>query len=314
MHPDDALHPDGLLEGTEVLPPGETWASFNAAFDNSAAIARDLAYWFGLFPDGILMLERLIGTTDSAGAQADDGMLVRTGMSSWRLRNFADYRAPQCTHQCKMAQVLLAAQGILSVDLSINSHDPMMFHDNATGRWFYIDPTFGEMLVASGEHLDPLAAFRLSLTGNASAIVSQKLPGAGFLQGSYFSGDRLPEGIRWLTVHASPNWAGGSTARLPHRFSDLPSQSAFWDVPAGATKLMPEFGCGVMGLRKFGKIVEVRLGTNWPGATAFERSLDGGGSWTSCASVDFVDEGVGSVMYRAVDPQGASGKAAIVQV
>lgn len=310
VHPAPTLHPDGLTLNAGVLPSGETWASFNAAFNTPAVIERDNAYWYSLFPDAGAMLQRLVGTLDTAGVPGPDGMLEEYAPGAWRIRSFAQFRAPQCTLECKMAQIVLAAQGIHSVDLSTTGHDPMMFLETETGRWFYIDPTFGEMLTHDGALLDPLEALRLSLAGEAAQISGVRLPGADYLQDTYFAAPRLPTGMAWMTVHASPNWLGGLSARKPHRFMDLPGQSAFWDVSADAEALMPQLGCGIAGLAQLGTTVNVRLRSNWPDHTSFEKRMPGDPGWSSCAATDQVSVGVGSVRYRSVDSAGFAGREA----
>lgn len=187
IHPQAFLHPDGTTKNTSVLPVGETWASFNAAFYTDAAQARDQSYWYSLFPNGVSMLQKLIGTTAADGTVADDGMLTECAPGQWRIRDFASFRAPQCTHQCKMAQVVLAALGIPSVDISTVGHDPMSFYDIEGKRWAYIDPTFGEMLTVFGRDQSPLDLLQASLSGYSSAIVSDKLPGADYIPVGYFT-------------------------------------------------------------------------------------------------------------------------------
>ncbi|MBO9622438.1 MAG: hypothetical protein J7500_06980 [Sphingomonas sp.] len=314
VHPDSRLHPASSTAHTDVLPVGETWATFNAEFDNATNIQRDLDYWYALFPDGITMLEKLIGTVDSQGNVADDGMLVRDDTQHWRIRNFQDFRAVQCTLQCKMAQPLLAVQGIPSQDISTVSHDPMIVYIAEEARWIYIDPTFGEVQTLDGELLDPLELVTLSLAGRADEIVGIKLPGADYLDGTYFSGDRLPAGMSFMTVHTAPHWAGGSTAREPYRFGDLPSQSDYWDVPGTAEQILPQLGCGFAGVRAYGTTVEVRLVGNWPDQVGFERSTDGGATWNSCYSTDYPLQGVGEISYRSVDAMGSAGTSATVTV
>lgn len=307
VHPAPTLHPDGTTANVGVLPPGETWASFNAAFNTPAVIERDNAYWYGLFPDAGAMLQRLVGTLDAAGVPGPDGMLEEHAPGAWRIRSFAGFRAPQCTLQCKMAQIVLAAQGLHSADLSTTGHDPMMVLETETGRWLYIDPTFGEMLSHDGALLDPLEALRLSLAGEAAQIIGVRLPGADYLQDTFFAGPRLPAGMAWMTVHTSPNWLGGLSARSPHRFLDLPGQSAFWDVPAGAEALMPQLGCGIAGLARFGTTVDVRLRSSWPDHVGFERRVGADPGWNSCAPTDQISIGTGSVRYRSVDSGGFAG-------
>lgn len=223
VHPQALLHPDATTKNIEVLPVGQTWATFNALFNQMGITDRDQAYWYALFPNGLSMLDKLIGTTSADGTTADDGMLTEYEPGKWRIRNFATFRAPQCTLQCKMAQVVLAAIGIPSVDISTVGHDPMAFYDIEAGRWSYIDPTFGEMLAVAGIDQTALDLLQANLSGYGSAIVSDKLPGADYIPiGYYTSPGLVPGGMSWMTVHTAPQWAGGLSAREPYRFADLP--------------------------------------------------------------------------------------------
>lgn len=312
VHPDSRLHPAGTTENTGVLPMGQTWATFNAEFDNATNIQRDLDYWYALFPNGITMLEKLIGTVDAQGQVANNGMLERVGTLQWRIRNFQGFRAVQCTLQCKIAQPLLAVQGIPSQDISTVSHDPMTVYIAEEARWVYIDPTFGEMQTLDSALLGPLELLTLSLAGRADEIVGVKLPGTDYLHGTYFSGDRLPAGMAFMTVHTAPHWAGGSTAREPYRFGDLPSQSDYWDVPGTVDQILPELGCGFAGVRVYGATAEVRLVGNWPDQIGFERSTDNGVTWSSCYSTDYPMVGAGQISYRSVDAMGSAGTLATV--
>lgn len=310
VHPDDVLHPNGHTLFTDVLPPGKTWAQFNTAFDAGPSILRDNAHWFGLFPNSVAMIESLVGTIDAQGNVADNGMLKRDGPLHWRIRDFATFRAVQCTLQCKIAQGLLGAQGIHSVDLTTTSHDPMAVHNNETGRWAYICASYGELLAVGGVAQNPLELLSRSLAGNIAGIAPLKLPGTGHIVGTYFNPAVHPAGMTFMTVHCSPNWAGGSPARAPHRFGALPSQSDVWDVPASAAQIMPELGCGFAGIAETDAGVEIRLVSSWPGHTGFQRRL-GGGQWKPCGAIDYPPAS-GQVAYRSVDALGWSGKPAVV--
>lgn len=313
VHPQAFLHPNGTSENLGVLPVSETWTTFNTEFNAAPTIARDQAYWYALFPNGITMLERLIGTVASDGAVTDNGMLTETSPGTWRIRNFADFRAPQCTLQCKMAQVILASMGIPAIDISTVGHDPMMFYEIETGRWHYIDPTFGEMLAVDGECQNPLDLLQLSLAGNVSGITSVKLPGAEYIPVGYFSSPTYPSGgMSLMTLHTAPQWAGGLSDRAPYRFGGLPSQSAANDRVGTIAELMPEMGVGVAGLTRTEGAVEVRLRSNWLGHTGFQRSTDDGTTWAACSAIDYPALSAAQARYRSVDVSGLAGMPAIV--
>ncbi len=312
VHPQAFLHPDAGTANLAVLPVGENWATFNATFYTVPAQDRDQAYWYGLFPNGLSMLAKLIGTTGADGVTADDGMLTEYEPGRWRIRSFADYRAPQCTLQCKMAQVVLAAIGIPSVDISTIGHDPMAFYDIEAGRWIYIDPTFGEMLTVLGRDQSVFDLLQTSLGGYSPAIQSSKLPGADYIPVGYFtSPNLLPGGMSKMTVHTAPQWAGGLSQRAPARFGDLPSQSATDDAPCTVAQLMPVLGVGIAGLQRSGAQVEVRLRSAWPGHVRFQRRI-GEGDWANCSATDYRPVGGGEVRYRSIDAEGFSGTVAIV--
>ncbi len=310
LHPFTGLHPDGYTINTSVLPAGETWATFNAAFDTTASFNRDNAYWYDLYPDGRTMLERLIGTVASDGSVADDGMLTEYAANQWRVRNFVDFRAPQCTLQCKMAQVLLAAIGIPSTDLTTTGHDPMMFYSIETGEWLYIDPTFGEMQMLAGQYLTPLDLIQLSNTGRASEIIGQRLLSFAYPAIRYFEGERMPNGMTFMTIYSTPQWSGGISARTPYRIIGFAGLSATGDMVATASEVMPQLGCGVMGVKSLGTITEVRLRSNWPQHAAFERSDDNGTTWSVCNATDYIGQDKASVRYRSVTAEGFAGKQA----
>lgn len=315
VHPQAFLHPDGTTLNTAVLPAGETWESFNALFNTTSSIDRDQAYWYALFPNGIAMLEKLVGTVAADGTVSDDGLLTEYQAGKWRIRSFAGWRAPQCTLQCKMAQVALAAIGIHSVDISTVGHDPMAFYENETGRWLYIDPTFGEMLVLSGQHLMPFDALKASRDGYAATIAGEKLIGAGYIPVSYFAAPSTPAdglGMSFMTIHTAPQWAGGLSARAPFRFGDMPSQSAAFDRPGTMAQIAPMLGVGVAGITRQGRSAQVRLRSSWPDHAGFQRSTDGGLTWTACSATDYPTIGRGEVRYRSVDQLGFAGTSAIV--
>lgn len=315
VHPDDVLHPNGHAGSLDVLPPGETWAAFNAEFDNGTTIARDNGYWYGLYPNGFAMLEALVGTVALDGTVADDGMLEEYEENRWRIRNFASFRAVQCTLQCKIAQVLLAAQGGHSVDLTTTHHDPMAVFDPGEGRWIYFDPSMGEMQKRNREYLSPLDLVTISLTGDADEIESEALPFCEDIPlGTYFSGGDAVTGMRFMTVHTSPQWSGGLSARVPYRFGSLPYQGGGDDISGSADQILPELGCGFTGVAIAGAAVEVRLATNWPNHVGYERSLNLGETWAACAAIDYLTPGAGEVRYRSVDALGWSGKEAVVSV
>lgn len=311
VHPASALHPNGHTLRTEVLPAGETWASFNALFDVTARLASDNAYWYGLYPAGGTMLERLVGTIASNGSISDDGMLTEYEPGKWRIRNFTSFRAVQCTLQCKMAQVLLGAIGIPTIDITTVAHDPMAYYDAEQGRWLYIDPTFGEMLTRGGVDLSPLDLLSTSLAGDANKIVSDVLPGAEWLAERYFKPANVVAGMSFMVVYVDPQWLGGFQARQPFRFRNLGPQVA--DQPqASVSELMPVLGCGFAGADLNGRTVEARLVTNWPDHVGYQRSLDLGVTWSTCAEIDYLQPGVGEVRYRSVDAGGRSGLVAVV--
>ncbi len=315
VHPQVFLHPDGTALNTGVLPEGETWASFNAVFGPDARANSDNAYWFGLFPNGVTTVQRLIGTVDINGNVADDGMLEEVEPGVWRIRNLTDFRSVQCTHQCKMAQVILASMGILAVDISTVGHDPMCYYDIEAGKWFYIDPTFGEMLVIGGESATPLDVLKTSLDGNKDVIVGDKLPGCDYIAVGYFSAPNEPAGgMSYMTIHTQPKWAGGLSSRVPYRFGTLPSQSSANDLPGTVAQLMPVLGTGVGGLAKEGAIVEARLRTNWPEHAGFQRSNDGGATWAACSATEYATTGDGEVRFRSVNAEPFGGTPAIIDV
>lgn len=313
VHPQAFLHPDGTEKNLGVLPVGETWATFNATFYTVPAQARDQAFWYAMFPNGLSMLDKLIGLTSDEGVSADDGMLTEYEPGKWRIRNFADYRAPQCTLQCKMAQVVLAAIGIPSVDITTVGHDPMAFYDIEAARWEYIDPTFGEMLTIVGRDQTTLDLLQASLSGYSAAILSDKLPGADYIPLSYFTSPNLePGGMRYMTIHTAPQWAGGLSQRAPYRFGDLPGQSMEADRPGTVSQLMPDLGVGIGGLERSGQTVEIRLRTNWPAHDHYERSSNGGLTWSTIGATDFRALDSGEVIYRSVDASGFAGTVARV--
>lgn len=314
VHPQPQLHPDGTTENVSVLPAGETWASFNAIFGPTARTNSDTNYWFALYPNGMTMLEALVGTVSAGGVVTDNGMLTEYAPGQWRIRNFTDFRSVQCTLQCKMAQVVLAAQGIHAFDITTVGHDPMAAYDPGTGRWLYIDPTFGEMQKRNGEYLSPLDLLTISLAGDADTIEDEGLPGANYLAQTYFEGERMPGGMSFMTIHTSPQWAGGSRARVQYRFGSLPFQANGDDISGTADQIMPELGCGFAGVMRTGQAVEVRLVTNWPNHTGYQRSLNLGETWAACTGTDYLTPGAGEVRYRSVDALGWSGKEAVVNV
>lgn len=312
IHPQSFLHPDGTTKNTSALPAGETWASFNATFYTTAAQSRDQAFWYGLFPNGLAMLDKLIGTTAPNGATADDGMLTEYASGQWRIRNFAGFRAPQCTLQCKMAQVVLAAIGIPSVDISTAGHDPMAFYDIEAARWSYIDPTFGEMLTVQGVDQTPLDLLQANLQGLASTIGSDKLPGADYIPVGYYTSPNLtPGGMSFMTVHTAPQWAGGIAARQPYRFGDLPSQAAI-DQPGAADEIMPTLGVGIASTQLFDSAAQVRLRSNWPAHIQFHRRKVDVVDWTICPDTDFIVRDSGEYLYRSVDADGFAGTVASI--
>ncbi|WP_294275778.1 hypothetical protein [uncultured Sphingomonas sp.] len=314
VHPQEFLHPAGTALNIGVLPVGETWQSYNTLFNAAATIDRDQAYWYGIFPDGITMLQKLVGTVAADGSVTDDGMLTEYAPGKWRIRSFAAWRAPQCTLQCKMAQVVLAAIGILSIDISTAGHDPMAFYEAETGRWLYIDPTFGEMLMLSGRHLTPFDAMKASRDGLAAAISGEKLIGASYIPVGYFAAPSTPAngtGMSFMTIHTAPHWAGGMSARAPYRFGDMPSQSALYDRQGTMSQLAPMLGVGIAGILQQGQNIEVRLRSSWPGHVAFQRSIDSGLTWGPCAAIDFPLRDR-EVRYRSVDASGFSGTPAIL--
>ncbi len=309
IHPSSYLHPNGTTLNTGSLPSGETWATFNAAFDNGTATTRDQAYWYGLYPNGVVMLQRLIGTVANDGTITDDGMLTEAS-GQWRIRNFANYRAPQCTLQCKMAQVVLAAQGILAVDISMTGHDPMMAYESETGRWLYIDPTFGEMQLVDDVRQTPFDLLMISLAGDKTEIAGEKLPGAAYIPASYFPDSA--NGTRFMTIYTAPRWAtSGVSDRVPYHFGSLPSLSPTTERAATTDELMPELGCGFAGVKRLQGVIEARLVSNWPGHTGFSRSLDGGVTWAACSSTDYADGLL--LQYRSVDASGYTGLSSILQ-
>jgi hypothetical protein len=315
VHPQQFLHPDGTTANVGVLPAGETWGSFNALFNQGSIINRDLDYWFDLFPDGITMLDRLIGTVAPDGAVTDNGMLTEYEPGKWRIRNFADYRAPQCTHQSKMAQVILASMGIPSYDISTVGHDPMAFYEIETGRWLYIDPTFGEMLKLGDRYLTPLDLVMASPNGQNASIAGEKLPGADYIVVGYFTSPAYPAGgMSYMTIHTAPQWAGGPSDRAAYRFGALPGQSAANDRVGTVDDLMPVLGAAVAGLESAGGTVEIRLRSSWPEHVGFERSTDGGASWTACGAIDHRLLGSGQVRYRSVNPEPLQGTPAVVSL
>jgi hypothetical protein len=308
VHPQAFLHPNGTTKNTSVLPAGETWASFNAAFYTDAAQARDQAFWYGLFPNGITMLQKLIGTTAADGTITDDGMLTEYQTGKWRIRNFANFRAPQCTLQCKMAQVVLAAIGIPSVDISTVGHDPMAFYDIEAARWSYIDPTFGEMLIMFGRDQTPLDLLQANLSGYGAAIASDKLPGADYIPVGYYTSPNLAQGgMSIMTVHTAPQWAGGLSARAPYRFGDLPSQSAANDRPGTMAQIMPQLGVGIADMTQSARALQVRLRSSWPAHSQFQRSRDAGVSWAACSATDIIARDSGEYLYRSIDADGFAG-------
>ena len=312
VHPQAFLHPNGTTKNTSVLPVGETWATFNALFNQVGITDRDQAYWYALFPNGLSMLDKLIGTTSPGGVTADDGMLTEYEPGKWRIRNFASFRAPQCTLQCKMAQVVLAAIGIPSVDISTVGHDPMAFYDIEAARWSYIDPTFGEMLTVIGRDQTPLDLLQANLSGYGSAIVSDKLPGADYIPVGYYTSPNLAAGgMSWMTVHTVPQWAGGLSARAPYRFGDLPSQSAN-DQSGNIAQIMPQLGVGVAELIQTAQSVQVRLRSNWPGHIQFHRRKVDVVDWTICSATDYVPRDSGDYLYRSVDADGFAGTVAAI--
>jgi len=314
VHPQEYLHPNGTTLNTEVLPAGETWASFNALFNQTSINDRDQAYWYGIFPNGPAMLQALIGTTADNGAITDNGLLTEYASNKWRIRSFAAYRAPQCTLQCKMAQVVLAALGIQSIDISTVGHDPMAFYDDISKRWLYIDPTFGEMQRYDGQYLSPLELVKISLRGEASFISGERLPGAEYLASTYFTTPRLPNGMSYMTIHSASHWAGGLKDRKPYAFRGLPSASPVFDTIGTREKLLPEIGCGISKVDPNGGIVGISLITNLPSFAKFQRSLNDGVTWTDCADIDYLDIGQGRVTYRAVDTLGFYGTYSAVTV
>ncbi len=312
VHPQAFLHPDGGQLNLDVLPTGETWATFNALFNQPAIIDRDQAFWYSFFPNGMTMLEKLVGTVAANGAVSDDGLLTEYASGKWRIRNFAAWRAPQCTLQCKMAQVILASMGILSFDISTVGHDPMAFYDIEAGKWFYIDPTFGEMQTLMGRHQTPLDLLEASTAGYSQTIMGEKLPGADYIPVGYFTSPNVtPGGMNMMTIHAAPQWAGGLTDRTPYRFGDLASQSVN-DRIGTAAELLPELGVGIAGFERIGRTVEVRLRSNWPGHASFQRSNDAGKTWAACPAIDYVAHEFGEVRYRSIDADGFAGTPAIV--
>ncbi|WP_294319710.1 hypothetical protein [uncultured Sphingomonas sp.] len=311
IHPAAALHPDGTTARADVLPEGETWASFNAVFDKADRLASDNAYWYGLYPAGGVMLERLVGTIAADGTIATDGMLVEVAPGKWRIRDFASFRAVQCTLQCKMAQVLLGAIGIPTLDITTVAHDPMAYYDAEQGRWLYIDPTFGEMLTQGGVDLSSLDLISISLAGDADEIVSSVLPGAEWLAERYFKPANVAAGMSMMVVYVDPQWMGGFQDRRPYRFRGLGPQLVS-QPPATVSELMPIIGCGFAGVDVNGATIEVRLVSNWPGHTSYQRSLDRGATWTPCGAVDYLREDVADARYRSVDASGFAGAAAIL--
>lgn len=315
VHPQTFLHPDGSVLNSAVLPVGETWATFNALFNAGGTIARDQAFWYGLFPNGLAMLAKLIGTIAIDGSVADDGMLTEYAPGKWRIRSFAGFRAPQCTLQCKMAQVVLAAIGIQSVDISTVGHDPMVYYDIEAARWLYIDPTFGEMQMMVGERMSPLDLLQTSITGSSGAIVGAKLPGADYLAVGYFTSPSKPaDGMSWMTIHTAPQWNGGMSARAPYRFASLPSQSDPFDRPASVDEILPQLGVGITGLRRVAQVVEVRMRSNWLGHVRFQRSTDAGTTWADCDALDYRKPASGAVRYRSVDADGFAGTPALLVI
>ncbi len=314
IHPQAFLHPDGSTGNVSVLPAGETWATFNAAFYTVPAQDRDQAYWYSLFPNGLTMLAKLVGTTGADGVSADDGMLTEYEPGKWRIRSFADYRAPQCTLQCKMAQVVLAAIGIPSVDISTIGHDPMSFYDIEAGRWTYIDPTFGEMLTIVGRDQTTLDLLEASLSGYSAAVLSDKLPGADYIPVGYFtSPNLLPGGMVKMTVHTAPQWAGGLSQRSPYRFGDLPSQSDEGDRRGTVAQIMPQLGVAIAGLERSGQTIQIRLRSSWPSHAGYQRSVDGGVTWQDVGATDYRAVDSAEVAYRSVDTDGFAGTIARVQ-
>lgn len=312
VHPASALHPNGTTLHAEVLPTGETWDTFNATFDKTDRLASDNAYWYGLYPAGGTMLEKLVGTIADDGTVGTDGMLVEYEPGKRRVRDFASFRAVQCTLQCKMAQVLLGSIGIATLDITTVAHDPMAYYDAEQGRWLYIDPTFGEMLTRGGVDLSPLDLLSTSLAGSADKIVSDVLPGAEWLAQRYFSPANTAAGMSFMVVYVDPQWLGGFQDRRPYRFRGLGPQT---DQPqATVAELHPTLGCGFAGADINGRTIEARLVSNWPGHVSFQRSLDRGGTWAACAEVDYIQPGADEVRYRSVDASGFSGAQAILSV
>lgn len=336
IHPDVRFHPNGSSANTATLPAGETWATFNTMATANAN--ADNAYWPTISVcDGLKYLEKFLGTFNTGTGLfvpdgANPGLLTPIAgayQAQYRINSLATYKTIQCTYETAILQHLVGAIGIVSMVGGLQAHDPILMFLPSQGGWIYgVDPTFNEYytLGAGTRAVSVLEMVAQARAGTSSNLTRQRVAKPGWDTQfwnplGYFSGG----GIGTMTLGHLRNDIAGRTNRGAdgdRRYGIASPELDAYSVgfiadplqtPRVSTKiLLQDVGVGIYGVVNSTVGTSFNLASNWAGHVGFQKSINGGASWTAIGSSDTLRYGQGSVQYRSVDALGFHGLDAIV--
>lgn len=330
IHPHGPLHPPGSTANLAVLPAGASWARVIQVGTQAERLAADSRFWMLQWPDGIAMLDRLLGTLDTAsGRRADDGQLVHVAGSHYRVRDVETYHYVLCSYQSRMLIALWAAAGLHGMMLSTIGHDASGVFIPELGKWVYMDPTFNEeyALDGVGDPLSPPELLAYSAAGLSHLLVKRSIAGPHWSRDRYadarvdplasyvgqYPGGFTLMGSQLQNAVARP----GSPDR--HVQIDLPwlaSDPTFGDqrlfAPVPISVAFPRLGVQVLDVAPVLTGRLVRLGSTLPYHVRFERRLDGG-PWETVAAANVVPPSAIRVEYRSLDGTGNTGTPAVLE-
>jgi hypothetical protein len=323
LYHEPSVRPDESTSNLSVLPPGKTWADANANLDDSVR-ARDIAYWADIGFDGYAILNRLLGTLDPvSGLRADDGLMTHVGGALYRIKDLASYHFFLCGYQVNVLVALWAAAGLHGTQLQTVAHDPAAVFLPDLGRWVYEDPSSNNdyVLDDTGDPLSPEALLTLSAGGQIHRAIPMRIAGPNYDPGVYIqthtyvgTGTRgFPLIGSRMYTYGTQHWNRVVVIDAPglENYPPFNDESAYPRVSPEIA--FPTLGVVVADLQVSDSVFVVRLGSNLPHSTRFQRRVQGG-EWEPVQSEDVLPVGACRVEYRSVDALGNVSASAVLDV